>query len=422
MDNILAFVLGGGKGTRLYPLTKYRSKPAVPLGGKYRLIDIPVSNCIHSNIRKIYVVTQFNSESLNRSVFQTYKFDIFSKGYIQILSAEQTFENNDWIQGTADAIRRNVKHISDTDVEYVIILSGDQLYRMDFREIIEQHIYSNSDATMALSVSEASKAPGFGLSKVGKDNEITAFVEKPQSPYVIADFHVSDAIKEEHGLPLDQQYVLANMGIYVFSKKYLKELMETTSDVDFGKGIFPSLLGKIKLSGYINKGYWEDIGTIKSFYEANLALAWPVPPFNLYDMKRPIFAEPKFLPPSKCESSLIKNSLISDGCNINRAGIYGSVIGVRTIIQKHSQIRDSIVMGADDYESCCLQDDRKIQMGIGNNCLIKRAIIDKNVCIGDNVKIINKNNLLNCEGENYSIHDGIVVIEKNAVIPDGTVI
>ncbi|HAR63048.1 MAG: glucose-1-phosphate adenylyltransferase [Candidatus Margulisiibacteriota bacterium] len=422
MENVLSIILGGGKGTRLYPLTKYRSKPAVPLGGKYRLVDIPVSNCINSSINKIFVITQYNSESLNRSVFQTYKFDIFSKGYIRILAAEQSPENVDWLQGTADAIRKNIKHISDLKVDYILILSGDQLYRMDYRQIIEKHIESKADATLALTVSEIEKASSFGLAKIDEHSEIKAFVEKPKDPAIINEFKVPDAIKLEEGLPLDKDYVLANMGIYVFSVNYLRELMENTIEPDFGRDIFPGLLGKKKLVGFVHKGYWEDIGTIKAFYEANLDLASPLPKFNFYDMEYPIYAQPLFLPPSKFEASFIENSLVSDGCVLNRVTIRNSMIGIRTIVDRDSYIEESILMGDDYYQTEMSKVCDDVKMGIGRNCVIKKAIIDKNARIGNNVKIINPRNVQNYEGENYMIREGIVVIEKYACIPDNTVI
>jgi len=422
VDNVLAFILGGGKGSRLSPLTKCRSKPAVPLGGKYRLVDIPVSNCINSNIIKIYVITQYNSESLNRSVFQTYKFDIFSKGYIQILTAEQTPDNKDWFQGTADAIRKNLKHISDRFVDTIIILSGDQLYRMNYKEIVRQHKASGADATLALTLTEADKAPAFGLAKIDENLEIQAFVEKPQDPAVIRDFCVPASVKADQGLTGGKDVVLANMGIYVFSRQYLVELMESTSECDFGKHIFPGLLGKKKLGAYIHNGYWEDIGTIKAFYEANLALTGPLPQFNLYDMEAPIYAQPLFLPPSKLESCAIDNSLISDGCILNQSVITHSVVGVRSIIKKNAHITEAIIMGADYYEAEGKQNKRIPSIGIGHNCIITGAIIDKNARIGNHVKIINQKNRKHFEGDNYTIKDGVVIIEKNAAIPDKTVI
>ncbi|MFA5928144.1 MAG: glucose-1-phosphate adenylyltransferase [Candidatus Margulisiibacteriota bacterium] len=422
MDNVLAFILGGGIGSRLYPLTKFRSKPAVPLGGKYRLVDIPVSNCINSNILKIYVVTQFNSESLNRSVFQTYKFDIFSRGYIRVLTAEQSLDREGWFQGTADAVRKNVRHITDRDLDYVLILSGDQLYRMDYKKLVKEHIASGADATLALTLTPARKAPELGLARINENKEIISFVEKPKDPNVIKDFCIPPEVKAEKDRNGNGDYVLANMGIYVFSKKYLRELMESTTEQDFGKGIFPSLLGQKKLMGYIHEGYWEDIGTIKAFYEANLDLASPLPKFNLYDMDYPIYAQPLFLPPSKLEACNIKNSLISDGCLINRAYINHSIIGIRSMISKDTHIENSIIMGADSYEPEKRGRPNEVPLGIGRNCLIRKAIIDKHVYIGDNVKIINPQNHYNFTGPNYEIKDGIIVVEKEAVIPDGTII
>ena len=423
MNHVAGVILGGGKGTRLYPLTKERSKPAVPLGGKYRLVDIPVSNCINSGIKKIFVITQFNSESLNRSVYETYKFDHFSRGYIRILAAEQSMENKEWLQGTADAIRKNIRHISaDMNVEYCLILSGDQLYKMDYNLIIEKHEESRADVTIALTVVDKEKASEFGLARVDDKGDINAFTEKPKDASLIESYYVPSSVKQFEGLNADKDYVLANMGIYVFSKDYLCELMENTDEPDFGKHIIPSLLGKKKLTGFFHKDYWEDIGTIRAFYEANLSLASPSPQMTLYDTEYPIYAQPLFLPPSRLEQCDIRDSLISDGCIIHNVSINRSVIGVRSVIKKNTTITDSIIMGADYYETREIKKEGEIQMGIGSNCIIERAIIDKNAYIGNNVKITNHKNSDYLEGEGYVIKDGIVVVEKGAVIPDGTVI
>jgi glucose-1-phosphate adenylyltransferase len=423
MNLVAGIILGGGKGTRLFPLTKSRSKPAVPLGGKYRLVDIPVSNCINSGIKKIFVITQFNSESLNRSVYETYKFDHFSRGYIRILAAEQSMENTEWLQGTADAIRKNIRHISaDMSVEYFLILSGDQLYRMDYEQIISRHKEKKADVTIALTAVEKEKASEFGLARVDDNGDITSFIEKPEDPSVIETYYVPSSVKQSEGLNADKDYVLANMGIYVFSKDYLCSLMENTDEHDFGKHIIPGLLGKKKLTGFFHKAYWEDIGTIRAFYDANLNMASPSPKFTLYDTEHPIYAQPLFLPPSKLEQCNIKNSLISEGCIVKYVTIKGSVIGARSIIGKDTTITDSIIMGADFYENKIDSEHGQIHIGIGNNCIIERAIIDKNAHIGNNVKIINQKKLDSMEGKGYLIRDGIVIVEKGTIIPDGTVI
>jgi glucose-1-phosphate adenylyltransferase len=423
MNLVAGIILGGGKGTRLFPLTKSRSKPAVPLGGKYRLVDIPVSNCINSGIKKIFVITQFNSESLNRSVYETYKFDHFSRGYIRILAAEQSMENTEWLQGTADAIRKNIRHISaDMSVEYFLILSGDQLYRMDYEQIISRHKEKKADVTIALTAVEKEKASEFGLARVDDNGDITSFIEKPEDPSVIETYYVPSSVKQSEGLNADKDYVLANMGIYVFSKDYLCSLMENTDEHDFGKHIIPGLLGKKKLTGFFHKAYWEDIGTIRAFYDANLNMASPSPKFTLYDTEHPIYAQPLFLPPSKLEQCNIKNSLISEGCIVKNVTIKGSVIGARSIIGKDTTITDSIIMGADFYENKIDSEHGQIHIGIGNNCIIERAIIDKNAHIGNNVKIINQKKLDSMEGKGYLIRDGIVIVEKGTIIPDGTVI
>jgi glucose-1-phosphate adenylyltransferase len=423
MNHVAGIILGGGKGTRLFPLTKERSKPAVPLGGKYRLVDIPVSNCINSGIKKIFVITQFNSESLNRSVYETYKFDHFSHGYIRILAAEQSMENKEWLQGTADAIRKNIKHISaDMNVEYCLILSGDQLYKMDYNLIISRHKESRADVTIALTVVDKAKASEFGLARVDDKGDIKAFTEKPKDDSLIESYYIPSSVKQSEGLSADKDYVLANMGIYVFSKDYLCELMENTDEPDFGKHIIPSLLGAKKLTGFFHNDYWEDIGTIRAFYEANLNLASPSPQITFYDTEHPVYAQPLFLPPSRLEQCDIRDSLISDGCIVHNVTINRSVIGVRSIINKNTTITDSIIMGADYYERREIKEEERIKLGIGNNCIIERAIIDKNACIGNDVKIINQKELDYKEGEGYVIRDGIVVVEKGAVIPDGTII
>ncbi len=423
MSHVAGIILGGGKGTRLLPLTKQRSKPAVPLGGKYRLVDIPVSNCINSGIKKIFVITQFNSESLNRSVYETYKFDHFSHGYIRILAAEQSMENREWLQGTADAIRKNIRHISaDMEVEYCLILSGDQLYKMDYDLIISKHRESGADVTIALTVVDKEKASEFGLARVDDKGDIRAFTEKPKDASLIESYYIPSSVKQSEGLSDDKDYVLANMGIYVFSKDYLCELMENSDEPDFGKHIIPSLLGKKKLTGFFHNAYWEDIGTIRAFYEANLNLASPSPPISFYDTEYPVYAQPLFLPPSRLEQCDIRDSLISDGCIVHKVSINRSVIGVRSIINKNTTITESIIMGADFYERRGLKREGQMQLGIGNNCTIERAIIDKNTYIGNDVKIVNQKKADYMEGEGYLIKDGIVVVEKGAVIPDGTII
>ncbi|MHC4269956.1 MAG: glucose-1-phosphate adenylyltransferase [Planctomycetota bacterium] len=423
MNLVAGIILGGGKGTRLFPLTKTRSKPAVPLGGKYRLVDIPVSNCINSGVKKIFVITQFNSESLNRSVYETYKFDNFSRGYIRILAAEQSMESSEWLQGTADAIRKNIRHISaDMSVEYFLILSGDQLYRMDYEQIISRHKEKNADVTIALTAVNKEKASGFGLARVDDNGDIISFIEKPEDPSLIETYYVPPAVKQSEGLIADKDYVMANMGIYVFSKDYLCSLMENTDEHDFGKHIIPGLLGKKKLTGFVHNDYWEDIGTIRAFYDANINMASALPKFNLYNTEHPIYAQPLFLPPSKLEQCDIQDSLISEGCIVKNVTIKKSVIGVRSIIGKDSTITDSIIMGADFYENREDKENGHVNMGIGGNCIIEKAIIDKNTHIGNNVRIINQKKLDSMEGEGYVIRDGIVVVEKGTIIPDGTVI
>jgi len=332
-------------------------------------------------------------------------------------------ENKEWLQGTADAIRKNIKHISaDMNVEYCLILSGDQLYKMDYNLIISRHKESRADVTIALTVVDKAKASEFGLARVDDNGDIKAFTEKPKDASLIESYYIPSSVKQSEGLNADKDYVLANMGIYVFSKDYLCELMENTDEADFGKHIIPSLLERKKLTGFFHNDYWEDIGTIRAFYEANLNLASPSPQITFYDTEYPVYAQPLFLPPSRLEQCDIRDSLISDGCIVHNVSINRSVIGVRSIINKNTTITDSIIMGADYYERREIKEEERIQLGIGNNCIIERAIIDKNACIGNDVKIINQKKLEYLEGEGYVIKDGIVVVEKGAVIPDGTII
>ena len=418
MQDVMGVVLSGGQGQRLFPLTKFRSKPAVPLGGKYRLIDIPISNCLNSQINKVFVLTQFNSASLNKHIVQTYKFDIFCGGFVDILAAEQTPDNSNWFQGTADAVRQSIKHLLPyTDVRYVIVLSGDQLYQMDLRRVIKFHIDQKADITVAAVPVSADSATSLGLMKVQEDGRAVAWREKPRLEEL-------PDIRSAHRL--DGHDYLASMGIYVFSKQILTDLLTESTAVDFGKELIPQAIHNRRVSAFIFDGYWEDIGTIRSFYEANLALTETAPKFNFYDVNMPIYTHPRNLPGSKLNNCDIHQSIIADGCILTGADIRHSIVGVRSRIGGGTTIKHSIIMGADRFETVEQLEENAAKripsIGIGNHCTIINAIIDKEVRIGDNVSIINAHNLQEKDDENYSIRDGIIVVPKGSWIRSGTVI
>ena len=416
----LSIIMGGGAGTRLFPLTKDRAKPAVPIGGKYRLVDIPISNCLNSGIRSIYVLTQFNSTSLHRHINASYKFDNFSPSIVEILAAQQTPEGSTWYQGTADAVRQNLRTFLEEDHEYFIILSGDQLYRMDYREIIQEHIVAGADLTIACIPVNREAATAFGIMETDEARKITRFVEKPTDPKILAQLQMKPELLRELGEPDHQELYLASMGIYVFNRQVLEECLNNDLP-DFGKNIIPSIIGLHNVQAYIHRGYWEDIGTIRSFFDANLNLCDPRPQYNFYSPGAPIYTQSRFLPASVVEETVVNRAMISDGCQIRSAQLDRCVIGIRSIINAGSKLRNTIVMGADYYES-----DKggtpadSIPIGIGKNCLIEDAIIDKNARIGDGVVITPHDTDENSEGPGYYIRDGIVVIPKNGVIPAGT--
>jgi glucose-1-phosphate adenylyltransferase len=418
MRDALGVVLSGGEGQRLFPLTKYRSKPAVPLGGKYRLIDIPISNCLNSQINKVFVLTQFNSASLNKHIVQTYKFDMFNGGFVDILAAEQTPDNANWFQGTADAVRQNIKHLLPyTDVEYVIVLSGDQLYQMDFRNVIDFHINTSADITVAAVPVSSESATSLGIMGIQPGGKIIAFREKPNA---------EDLPEIRFAERTDGCDYLASMGIYVFRKQFLVDLLATSSAMDFGKDIIPQSVHKHRVLAYIFDGYWEDVGTIRTFYDANLALTGASPKFNFYDVNSPVYTHPRNLPGSKLNNCSIHQSIVSEGCILNGSDIKHSIIGLRSRIGNGTTIKHSIVMGADHFETVeQLEENAAKKMpniGIGNHCTIINAIIDKDVRIGDNVAIINAHNAQEKDDEHYVIRDGIIVIPKGSFIRSGTVI
>lgn len=419
MPKVLALILGG-RGTRLFPLTQVRSKPAVPLAGKYRLIDIPISNCINSGFNKIYVLTQFNSESLNRHIARAYRFDNFSHGFISILAAEQTPEAGDWFQGTADAVRKSLRHIASYEADYILILSGDQLYRMDFRRLLEQHIEKGADITIASIPVSARAAMGFGILKIGVQHRVTEFREKPRGSAL-------EVMRSPSRDPaLRKRPYLASMGIYVFGRGVLEECVQDSAQVDFGKQIIPAAIAHRKVFAFLYDGYWEDIGTIAAFYKANLGLTSPRPLFNLFEPGGPIYTHPRFLPDSVIRNCRIVQSLVSEGCMITGSEIRNSIIGIRSRIGSDTSIRRTLVMGADSYETppdvSSLRSAGVPAIGIGERSVIQHAIVDKNARIGRRVRVLNERRLKHFDGPNYYIRDGIVIIPKGGVIADGTVI
>jgi glucose-1-phosphate adenylyltransferase len=427
MRNVVSLVLGGGRGTRLYPLTKYRSKPAVPLAGKYRLIDIPLSNCLNSGLNRIYVLTQFMSVSLHRHIRQTYRFDHFSGGVVELLAAQQTIdEGTDWYQGTADAVRKNVRYFQQPGIDYVLILSGDQLYRMDFRKMIQTHRESGADATIAAMPVSSEEAAGLGIMRADGSGRIIGFVEKPTTEEQLECVRLQPGWLEAQGVESKGRDCLASMGIYLFNRDLLVDVMKTTDYQDFGKEVFPQSIDTRHVQVHLFDDYWEDIGTIRAFYDANLTLARSEPPFALASSESPVYSRARYLPPSRIDGAMVRGSLIADGCEIGAgAVIENSLIGLRCIIGPNVTIRNSILMGADYYEgSIELQDDQatgRPPVGIGAGSLIDGAIIDKNCHIGRNVRILNEAGIENSPGEDdvCMIRDGLPVVLKNASLPDG---
>jgi glucose-1-phosphate adenylyltransferase len=423
MENVLALVLGGGRGTRLYPLTKYRSKPAVPLAGKYRLIDVPISNCINSKLNRIYVLTQFNSVSLHRHIRRTYTFDPYSGGFVEILAAQQTLDSSDWYQGTADAVRQNVRYLQQSDIHYVLVLSGDQLYRMNYADMLATHIGSGADVTIGAMPVRREAASAFGIMRGDDSGRVTGFLEKPKTAPEMDMVRTDPAWLDAHGMNSNGRDLLASMGIYLFNRPTLVELLTKTDYHDFGKEIFPASIRARKVQMHLFDGYWEDIGTIKSFYQCNLDLAAAKPPFDLTVADAPIYSRARFLPPSRMDGATIRNSLISDGCVIEAgATIEQSVIGLRCRIGRNVTIRKSVVMGADFYESHddMRREGQSIPMGFAEGTTIEGAIIDKNCRIGRNVRVANDAKLESSpETPEAMISDGIIVVQKGAALADG---
>jgi len=419
-DQVLSVILGGGEGNRLFPLTKERAKPAVPIAGKYRLVDIPISLSLNSGIKRIFLLTQYLSSSLHRHVQQSYRFDDFvPRGFIEIVAAQKTREGTEWYQGTADAVRQGLIHFDNHPHEHVLILSGDQLYRMDFRKMLEHHISSGSDITVAALPVDKESAPRLGLLRVDAQRRITEFVEKPKDPKVLAGLTGGD------GMPAGRPY-LASMGIYIFRRETLRECLSATQGQDFGKDVLPEAIRSKKVSAYIYEGYWEDIGTIGAFYRANLDLLAPVPKFDFGLSSAPIYTRARFLPGSVVENSQVIRAIVSDGCVIQKSVLDDAVVGIRQRIGSECKIRRSILMGADYFETSSQRDENarlgRPDVGLGEGSIIEDAIIDKNVRIGRRVKIRAAGKPKEFDGDGFYVRDGIVVVPKGAVIPDGTVI
>jgi glucose-1-phosphate adenylyltransferase len=418
MEDVVALILGGGRGTRLFPLTQLRSKPAVPIGGNYRLIDVAVSNCLHADIRRIFVVTQYQSESLNSHIAHTYKFDMFSSGFVTTLAAEQTDERSEWFQGTADAVRQCMKHIGREGWSEVAILGGDQLYRMDFGAMMRVHRETRADATVAIKAVPAEQTAGFGIMKIADDGRIVHFEEKPTPDRLPA------LASRLPGLP--QPTYLASMGIYIFGRRALHEALANERHIDFGRHVIPAMLSRMRVQSYVHHGYWEDVGTIRSYYEANLALTLPQPPFSFYDAQAPIYTRPRFLAPTKVHACRVEQALIAEGCFIAGAEIESSVVGIRSRIEAGVQIRRSLLLGADRYETpdeiAAAVRRGEPPIGIGEGTVVDTAIIDKDARVGRRVRIANASRTRERDGAHHYIREGIVIVPKGAVIPDGTII
>lgn len=422
MTDVLAIILGGGQGSRLFPLTHTRSKPAVPIGGKYRLIDIPVSNCLHADLRRIFVLTQFNSASLNRHIGQTYRMDHFSAGFVEILAAEQTPENANWFQGTADAVRQAMRHISAFDADYFLILAGDHLYRMDFRQLIDSHIDSEADITIAAQPVGAEDATSMGILRFDQRGRIEAFEEKPNAERLA---QIGGSIPNGATIgtrpPAEMPFV-ASMGIYVFSREALIQILEESPAVDFGREVIPAALATHDVQAYFHRGYWADVGTIESYYDANISLTRPDAPFQFYDPTRPIYTRARFLPPSDIDACAVHRALVAEGCHIEAERIEESVIGIRTRIRRGTKIARAVISGADFYEAPDALGAHQVPVGIGRDCVLDRVIVDKNARIGDGVTLVNAAQVAHADGPGYIIREGIIIVRNGATVPSGTMV
>ena len=424
-SKVVCVIMGGGRGTRLYPLTASRCKPAVPLAGKYRLIDIPISNCLNSGFNTICVLTQFNTASLHSHIQRTYKFDAFGRGYVDILAAEQNMESESWYQGTADAVRHNLQHFNLKDDDHVLILSGDQLFRMDFRPMLMQHISEKADVTIAAKAMPKSEVSALGVMRVKEDSEISEFVEKPKDPAVIDSLVIRGKLRDNLSDKSDREYCLASMGIYVFSGKFLREALDNDMK-DFGKEVIPGLLGKKKLVAHVFDAYWEDIGTVRAFWETNLALTDPVPPFDFYDEVAPIYTHDRLLPAAKLNACTLERVIMAEGAIVSKAKLTRCVVGVRAVIDEGSELENVVHMGADYFETleeiCAARGKGRPIIGIGKNCIVHNAIVDKNARIGDGCKLSPEGVEDGWETKEMCVRDGVLIVKKDAIVPAGTVV
>lgn len=423
MRRVVTAILGGGQGTRLSPLTRYRAKPAVPVGGKFRLIDIPISNSLHAGISRVYVLTQYNSESLHRHIAQTYRFDVFRGGFVNILAAEQNISSREWYQGTADAVRQNLTRlIDDNDPSEVVILSGDQLYLMDLAAFVESHRERSADLTIAVKPVTREEARAFGILRLDRAGRVVEFVEKPSTDEALDALALDEATRDALGFDAPPGSLLASMGIYTFQPEVLREMLDGTLYADFGKEVIPAALADYRVFAFPYSGYWTDIGTIRSFHEANLDLTLPLPPLNLYDPDYRIYTHPRFLPGTKINECRVSRSILCEGSIITGAQVSDSIVGIRAVVQKGSVLDRSIVMGANHFESLDERKRNDIALGIGRDCVLRNAIIDFNARIGDGCKLTNREGVLEAENDLYSIRGGIIVVPKNAILPPGTVV
>jgi glucose-1-phosphate adenylyltransferase len=422
MQDVLAIILGGGRGNRLFPLTLMRSKPAVPIGGKYRLIDIPISNCLHAGLRRMFILTQFNSASLNRHISQTYRMDLFSGGFVDILAAEQTPDNPNWFQGTADAVRQAARHFISYPADYFLVLAGDHLYRMDFAELIDSHIDRNADITIAAQPVAPESASEMGIFVFDRTDQISAFEEKPNAERL---GQIGRSIPAGSAFPghSDEKPFIASMGIYVFSRDVLLDVLSRADATDFGREIIPAAISTHRVNAFLYHGYWADVGTVDSFYEANMLLTRDHPPFRFYDPKKPIFTRPRFLAASRFIDSSVSYSMVAEGCYINRCRVETSIVGIRTRIDERVTVSRSVLLGADYYEADEDESgDRSVPLGVGMDSVLDRVIVDKNARIGRGVRLVNERGVQEADGENYFIRGGIILIPKGAVVPDGTIV
>jgi glucose-1-phosphate adenylyltransferase len=420
-QRIVTAILGGGQGSRLWPLTRDRAKPAVPVGGKFRLIDIPISNSLHAGIDRIFVITQFNSASLHRHINQTYRFSAFSNGYVNILAAEQTLDNRDWFQGTADAVRQTLPRLFEANPKEILILSGDQLYLMDISKFVRVHREREADLTIAVKLVSREEASGFGILRLDASGRIVDFVEKPKEAEQLDAIELDEQTRAVLGAPKSSGSFLASMGIYIFRPDVLRELLVGTDTVDFGREVIPQALSQYRVMAFPHEGYWADIGTIPSFHQANLDLTLPLPPLNLYDPELRIYTHPRFMPGIKVNDCSVRYSILNEGSILSGSHIADSIIGIRSVVRSGSVVERSIVMGANTWETLPDGSDQ-IPIGIGRDCTVRNAIIDFNARIGDGCKLINAEGRVDFDGDNYSIRDKIIVVHKNAVIPPGTTI